>query len=115
MSRRRIPKLESGLYYIVLVDLVGSTKSGVTRGNAVLMARTKQFVAAVNLALTNAKMSHNTGRVLKTSGDGVLMIFRHFPDVIQWRVEFDGALYLNSVKNEELGSRLRACGRGRIR
>jgi class 3 adenylate cyclase len=98
--------IPDGIYYIVLADLVGSTKFGAKMGNAALGARVQSFVEAAKKALEHAKMSFNTGRFLKSVGDGVLMTFSHFPDVVQWRMEFDGTLQLASIRQEPLQARV---------
>jgi class 3 adenylate cyclase len=98
--------ISDGIYYIVLADLVGSTKFGAKWGNAALTARIHTFVEASKKALENAKMTLNSGRFLKPVGDGVLLAFNHFPDVVQWHMEFDGALHLAAIRQEELQTRV---------
>jgi class 3 adenylate cyclase len=94
-----------GIYYIVLADLVGSTKFGAKWGNDALTARIHTFVGAAKKALENARMSSNTGRFLKSVGDGVLIAFNHFPDVVQWQMEFDGELSLAESGQEQFQTR----------
>lgn len=65
-----------------------------------LRARVQTFVDASKKAIENAKMSSNSGRFLKSVGDGVLIAFTHFPDVVQWQMEFNGALYLAAIRHE---------------
>lgn len=99
-------KIPDGIYYIVLADLVESTKFGAKWGNAALTARIHTFVEASKKAIKDAKMTSNSARFLKSVGDGVLIAFNHFPDVIQWRMEFDGALHLAASQHEPLQARI---------
>ncbi|MBI3414243.1 MAG: adenylate/guanylate cyclase domain-containing protein [Verrucomicrobia bacterium] len=99
-------KIPDGIYYIVLADLVGSTKFGAEMGNDALTARIQTFVAASKDAMKNARMSSNSGRFIKSAGDGVLFVFSHFPDVVQWAMEFDGTLDLAQIRQEPLRARL---------
>lgn len=96
-SSNNIP---DGIYYLVLADLVDSTKFAARMGNAAYTARVDTFVEACRKALENAQRSSNSGRFVKTVGDAVLVVFNHFPDVIQWDMEFDGTLGLAEIHNE---------------
>src|SRR4051794_5541624 len=98
--------IPDGIYYIVLADLVGSTKYGVKMGNAALTARIQTFVEASKEAIKNAKMSQNSGRFIKSVGDGVLIAFNHFPDVVQWQMEFHGALCLAAIHHDPFEARI---------
>lgn len=98
--------IQDGIYYIVLADLVGSTKFGARMGNDALSARVQAFVAASKEALEHAKMGSNSGRFLKSVGDGVLIAFNHFPDVVQWQMEFDGTLSLAPNQHEPFQARV---------
>jgi class 3 adenylate cyclase len=97
--------IQDGIYYIVLADLVGSTKFGAQMGDAALTARVSAFVEASKEALKNAKMSANSGRFVKQVGDGVLLLFNHFPDVVQWHMEFHGSLVVAAVHYGHLQAR----------
>lgn len=91
-----VDEIPAGLYYIALADLVASSKFGEDTGNDAMRHRMKTFAAASQKALKNAKGApgSNSGILAKTMGDGVIYLFKHFPDVIQWDMEFDGELHL---------------------
>lgn len=76
--------LHDGIYYIVLVDIVGSTKYGAEHGNLKLAERIKIFVTYSFNALSVSKIKNN-GIFLKEIGDAVLFIFQHFLDILKWR------------------------------
>jgi class 3 adenylate cyclase len=80
--------LRDGLYYLVLVDLVGSTKYGAEYGNKALQDRIERFVTFSFQSLNGARL-RNVGLFLKEIGDSVLFVFQHFPDVLRWRYQFD--------------------------
>ena len=98
--------IPDGIYYIVIADLVGSTKVGAKWANAVLADRSLFFVQEAKRALEHAKMSSNSGRFIKSIGDAVLVVFSHFPDVVQWRMEFNGLLDLAKVGQEPFQARI---------
>jgi class 3 adenylate cyclase len=108
---RRVQELQfqgvirNGVYYIVLVDLVGSTKYAATHGNDALANRVQQFVISSFSALNETHLK-NIGLFLKEIGDAVLFIFQHFPDVIRWKVEFDKWL---AIFDEEEPLDVRVC------
>lgn len=79
--------IRSGLYYVVLVDLVGSTKFAAAHGNNAVRDRIQFFVKSSFDALNEIKI-RNTGLFLKEIGDAVLYVFQHFPDVLRWRAQF---------------------------
>ena len=76
--------LRDGIYYVVLVDVVGATKYGAAHGNAALADRIKRFVTRSFDAFNEAKI-RNSGLFLKEIGDAVLFVFQHFPDILRWR------------------------------
>lgn len=80
--------IRSGLYYIVLVDLVDSTKYSADHGNEALVRRIQQFVLASFNGLNDSPIK-NVGMFVKEIGDAVLFIFQHFPDVLRWKSGFD--------------------------
>lgn len=79
--------IRNGIYYIVLVDLVGSTKYSAENGNVRMDERIKYFVTYSFQALTVSNLT-NTAIFLKEIGDAVLFIFQHFPDILKWRDNF---------------------------
>ena len=92
--------IPDGIYYIVLTDLVGSTSYMSKMGNDAGIARFRKFESAVRQALDHAIYAspNNTGVAVKTVGDAVLLVFKHFPDIVQWNLEFDGVL--NRIPNK---------------
>lgn len=76
--------IRDGIYYIVLVDIVGSTKYAAEFGNQKLNDRIKMFVTYSFNALSESKIKNN-GIFLREIGDAVLFIFQHFPDILKWR------------------------------
>ncbi len=91
--------IRNGIYYIVLVDLVGSTKFSAENGNAKMDERIQQFVTYSFQAL-NAINIKNTCIFLKEIGDAVLFVFQHFPDILKWRSEFQKHLDIISSHTE---------------
>jgi len=79
--------LRSGLYYIVLTDLVGSTKFGAENGNEALTKRIQYFVLSSINALNDAPIK-NVSLFVKEIGDAVLFVFQHFPDILLWASAF---------------------------
>jgi len=79
--------IRAGLYYIVLVDLVGSTEYGVRHGNEKLAGRIQKFVTCSFNALNDSEI-RNVALFIKEIGDAVLFIFQHFPDVLIWNSKF---------------------------
>jgi class 3 adenylate cyclase len=86
--------------YLVLTDLVGSTSYTRKLGNDAGQARVAAFERAIRTALANAKPS-NSGLVVKTTGDSVLLLFSHFPDIVQWHLECLGTLHLDAIPGTE--------------
>ena len=84
-------RLRNGLYYIVLVDLIGSTKYSAEYGNDRMSKRVIAFVDESVKALKDPDI-RNTGIFLKDIGDAALFIFQHFPDIIKWRTNFQNHL-----------------------
>jgi len=90
----------NGLYYIVLADLVGSTKFLEKYGNEKAAARIINFVQAGIKALVKSKKV-NKAYFLKEVGDSVLLIFTHASDIVQWNEQFREELYFRSSFAEE--------------
>ena len=92
--------IPDGIYYIVLADLAGSTSYMKKMGNDAGITRFRKFERAARQALEHSKSASlsNTGVVVKTIGDAVLLVFKHFPDIVQWDLEFDGVL--NRIPNK---------------
>ena len=79
--------ITDGLYYIVLADLVGSTKYGVEEGNDALSNRIKKFVLSSVQAINSIELK-SKALFIKEVGDAVLFIFHHFPDILNWNRNF---------------------------
>lgn len=90
------PKRRDGLYYLVLADLVGSTRFARQMGNDTSKAQLERFEFAAKQALTNCTQE-NSGGFIKSVGDAVLLVFQHFPDILEWHIQFDGSLLLASL------------------
>lgn len=99
-------EITDGIYYIVVADMVGSTNFAVRMGDAALMNRIQTFVQASKKGIEHAKMSSNSGRFLKPVGDAVLLVFNHFTDIVQWQMEFEGALVLATSQYEPIQTRI---------
>lgn len=83
--------LREGVYYIVHIDLVDSTKFASENGNEALKDRIQLFQTACISAITNANI-HNISVFLKEIGDAALVIFSHFPDILKWKFALDNLL-----------------------
>jgi class 3 adenylate cyclase len=90
--------IRDGIYYIVLVDIVGSTKFAAEFGNIKLSERIKTFVTFSFNALSQSKIKNN-GIFLREIGDAVLFIFQHFPDILKWRDNLQKFLDIFKVKD----------------
>lgn len=90
--------IRNGIYYIVLVDLVGSTKYSAKYGNSKGGDRIENFVKYSFKSLHGITL-HNIGLFVKEIGDAVLFLFQHFPDILTWRNEFQQ--HLDIISNDE--------------
>jgi class 3 adenylate cyclase len=96
------------LQYIVLADLVGSTKFTARMGNDMGIARMREFEDAAREALVLMKPP-TSGKIVKAEGDGVLLVFDHFPDIVHWNFEFHDSLQTKRMPDGTF--RLRMGGR----
>jgi class 3 adenylate cyclase len=96
--------IRNGLYYIVLTDLVGSTKYGVRNGNEKLADRIKNFILASFDALNEIEIK-NSALFIKEIGDAVLFIFQHFPDLLLWSSMFRQYLKVFEINDEPFNIR----------
>ena len=80
-----------GLYYIVLIDLVGSTKASAELGPQENIDRINQFVEYTKAAWKKMK---NMGSVqfIKDVGDASLFTFSNFEDILEWSKNVDELL-----------------------
>lgn len=83
----------SGLYYLVLVDIVGSTAYITEHGNSAGDQRIEHFVKSALDAIVHIELT-NTAIFIKEIGDAVLLIFQCFPDVLKWQDQFESHLTL---------------------
>ncbi len=75
--------LRNGLYYLVLVDLVGSTAFMAKHGNLRGDERIETFVSKSVESLSSAPLK-NVSIFIKEIGDAALLCFSHFPDILLW-------------------------------
>ena len=85
--------VRSGLYYLVVSDLVGSTDYMAEHGNAAADKRIEHFVRSAFNAIGQIELT-NTAIFVKEIGDAVLLIFQCFPDILRWQGEFEAYLDL---------------------
>jgi class 3 adenylate cyclase len=87
------PKSEriDALRYVVLADLKGSTQFAMQMGNDAALALMDEFEDAVREGLADIA-TPNSGFVVKRVGDGILLVFEHFPDVVEWWLHFHGTI-----------------------
>lgn len=94
--------IRDGVYYIVLLDLAGSTKYAAEHGNKATKSRIEQFVSASFHALNEAKKA-NIALFIKEIGDAVLYVFQHFPDILRWKASLDKQLaFLEKMLDEPI-------------
>jgi len=80
-------KLMDGLYYVVLIDLSGSTiASSKMRGNT-FSEWVKRFIQITKDAQNASK--RNIAVHIKSIGDGSLFLFRNFDDILDWKNQVD--------------------------
>jgi class 3 adenylate cyclase len=75
-----------GLYYIVLVDLCGSTKASAEIGADANTARIQSFVGATIQAWRDIQ-PRSLVQFVKAIGDASLFIFSNFQDILDWHDE----------------------------
>ena len=97
LTQKRI--ITDGLYYIVLVDLVGSTKYGIEKGNEALSKRIETFISSSVHAISSIDLK-SKALFIKEIGDAVLFIFHHFPDILAWSSNFRKFLQVFEKTNE---------------
>jgi class 3 adenylate cyclase len=100
--------VRSGLYYLVLSDLVGSTDYMAEHGNAAADKRIEHFVRSAFNAIGQIELT-NTGIFVKEIGDAVLLIFQCFPDILRWQGEFEAYLDLFEGPHGAEKIRVRTC------
>lgn len=84
-------QINNGIYYIVLVDLVGSTRYLASNGNEKAGQRIINFVQAGVSSFINCEKV-NRAYFLKEIGDSILFIFTHATDIVKWHEAFTSKL-----------------------
>lgn len=79
--------LRDGLFYVVLIDLAGSTLASSKMSSSVFNKWIKNFLSITKDSL-NAKQRNLTVFV-KFIGDGALFLFRNFDDILDWKNNVD--------------------------
>jgi class 3 adenylate cyclase len=84
-------QINNGIYYTVLVDLVGSTRYLASNGNEKAGQRIINFVQAGVSTFINCEKV-NKAYFLKEIGDSILFIFTHASDIVKWHEAFTSKL-----------------------
>ena len=79
--------LRNGLYYVVLIDLFGSTIASSKMNGAEFHEWVKKFIRITKEALNGRKK--NLCVFVKSIGDGTLFLFRNFDDILVWKNNVD--------------------------
>jgi hypothetical protein len=82
-------KLRDGLYYVVLIDLAGSTAVSSKMSGVAFTEWIKRFIHITKDTL-NIKQ-RNLSVFIKSVGDGALFLFRNFEDILEWKTQVDEA------------------------
>jgi class 3 adenylate cyclase len=98
----------SGLYYLVLVDLVGSTKFMAEFGNDAAVDRIEFFITTAVDVIAQVELT-NTAIFLKEIGDAVLLIFQCFPDVLKWQIQLEAHLADFAGQSDPRRIQVRTC------
>jgi class 3 adenylate cyclase len=90
-----------GLYYVALIDLVGSTKASLHLGHDLNTRRIETFVAATVEALGQIS-PRNYVQCVKEIGDASLFIFSSFSDLYSWwqKAEENFETYNQEIEHE---------------
>lgn len=82
---------QPGLYYVVLIDLVGSTKASYQLSPEENISRIKRFIGYIKdaLEISNPK---NHAVFIKDIGDAALFLFADFQDILNWANTVDESL-----------------------
>lgn len=86
-SLRQRRKIEPGLFYIVFVDLIGSSIASSKIGPEENQKRIKYFIKLAKQALPKKPRSYSV--FVKAIGDGALFLFTNFEDVKDWANKMD--------------------------
>jgi len=83
----RAKNLPAGLYYIVLIDLVGSSTASSKISPEDNKKRIKEYIKFTKQALP--KKPNNFLTFVKSIGDASLFLFTNFKDILNWSVSID--------------------------
>jgi class 3 adenylate cyclase len=108
LALQRDGRLRTGLYYLVLIDLVGSTTYMAEHGNPRADDRIKHFVRSSYAAVTATELA-NVAVVIKEIGDALLLVFTCFPDIIRWQAELEPLLAEYEPGDEQHRIAIRTC------
>lgn len=79
--------LKPGLYYVVLIDMVGSTMASTQLSPDENKKRIRQFIQFTKDALPYRR--RNTAIFVKDIGDAALFLFSNFQDILDWSEKTD--------------------------
>jgi hypothetical protein len=79
--------LRDGLYYVVVIDLVGSTLTSSKMNGTAFNGWIKEFIKITREALSRG--NRNLTVFVKSVGDGALFLFRNFEDILDWKNKVD--------------------------
>lgn len=92
-------ELNNGLYYIVLIDLSGSTKAAGKISGAEYPKWIEGFIKIIRDALN---FTHkNIAIYVKSIGDGSLFLFGNFDDIVNWRSNVYNLCDAHNKKSKE--------------
>jgi predicted transcriptional regulator len=80
-------KLHDGLYYLVLIDISGSTVASSKMKGSEFHEWIRKFMGMAKEALITRK--RNLCVFVKSTGDGALFLFRNFDDILDWKKKVD--------------------------
>jgi predicted transcriptional regulator len=88
--------LRDGLFYIVLVDLAGSTLASSRMNSIAFNEWIKKFLQITKEALSSK--TRNLAVYVKSVGDGALFLFRNFDDILEWKNKVDELCNMHNDK-----------------
>lgn len=98
----RKKQFHPGLYYIVLIDLVGSTKASTELKPEENITRINQFVDFTKQAWRKTRHPERA-QFIKDIGDASLFTFNNFEDILEWSRNVDELLAAYNKECEQLG------------
>ncbi len=93
--------LRDGLFYVVLIDLAGSTLASSKMDGIAFTEWIKKFIQITKEALNTRQ--RNLAVFVKSVGDGALFLFRNFEDIIQWKKRVDEACRQHNENCKKVG------------